>query len=149
MRKIFELLAFLLILGLARNPAGAMSVSESRAAPNEEAVLLFWADWCAPCQAELAQLPALQRAAGHVPIFIMVTRAGRMAAALPRGVPSDQIRFVDMLNEKTQRIFPGLARGLPFAAMRDHHGQICATHQGGLDETKIRTWVAMCASGKR
>jgi len=149
MRKVFELLVFTLILGLAPNPAVGMSAPERQAAPNEEAVLLFWADWCAPCQEELAQLPALKRAAGHVPIFIMVARAGRTVAALPRGVPFEQIRFVDMLNEETQRIFPGLARGLPFAVMRDHRGQICATHRGGLDEGKIRAWVAMCASGKR
>lgn len=94
--------------------------------PNSEGaeLILFGANWCAPCRAELTDLPALAAVLGERRLIL-----AWLDSAPPLGaqkVPAN-VRILD--RRAAQALFGTFAKinaGLPLAIMRDRRGVICA-----------------------
>ncbi len=120
--------------------------------PGDEARLslfLFWDESCPSCVVEMAGLPALlsqQAELKAVAVYAGPRQAARRAVAkivLPRTVapalaPADPRGFMASL---------GNPRGaLPFAALFDAQGRLCAIRSGALTSHTLRQALEQCQS---
>ena len=109
-------------------------------------VVMFWAAWCAPCRAEVAVWPELQRAAGPLPIHIVAldTSMERTRVLLKR-IPADRVHFGQTSSYSMLSAWPSLATGLPFALTLNARSQICANQNGGLTVERLAAMLHRCS----
>jgi hypothetical protein len=135
MRSLSIVVAALFLLGNASpakpepKPAGAL--------------ILFGADWCAPCLVELRDLAGLAKAAAPrriVLAWIDGEAAARRSATLPANVElADPARARFLLDTVARD-----AAGLPYAVMLDGKGGMCADWRAPLPPEDIGAMRARC-----
>ncbi len=105
-------------------------------------LLNFWATWCPPCRAEIADLVSLQKqyaAQGLVVIGVSMDEGG------PAPVASFAKKFginylVVMGDEKTSVAYGGI-EVLPTTYIIDRKGKIVAGLQGGTDRSEFQAKI--------
>lgn len=110
------------------------------------AVLLFWASWCAPCQAEVRDIAELERAAAPLRVVIIPIEPRRQWQPLLRSLRPDQMYLppeggMTML----QRLTGGRA-ALPVSIAVDADGRICAIHYVGVTAALLERWRTICGN---
>ena len=110
------------------------------------ALVLFGAHWCVPCRVEIAQLDPLNAALDEAGAPRRLVLAWIDRPALGAEAAQRHRATLAPPAEAANWSTPLLARahGLPFAAMTDAAGQICALHAGPADPATIRTMRAAC-----
>lgn len=118
--------------------------AESVSAGNREQageLLLFGADWCAPCRAELAELPALARAIAPDRLILAWTD---VEPRLPTGRPAN-VRVLDRGEARLLLAFYAeINAGLPFALARDARGRTCGFVRHRLNPADAAALIAPC-----
>jgi thiol-disulfide isomerase/thioredoxin len=125
--------------------AGSASAAETPAFPRD-AVVLFVADWCAPCRGEVARLPEIAAAAAPRRVLVASADPPARAARLLRGVPAEQ-RWAPNPDtyRQVRRDLLDLYPGLPLSLVTDVAGRRCATGRLPLDAARTRALLAACA----
>ena len=106
-------------------------------------IMLFGARWCAPCMAEYRDLPILARAAA--PDHLILAWVDRPIAPPAASAPDvgtipieDARRIADQVG--------GVGYGLPFSAMFDADGRLCAEWRNPLGPQDVEHLRARCRS---
>lgn len=141
-------LAILALVGLlggatAAEPPMIDGSGEVRPLPRP-AILLFWAAWCAPCRAEVANIAELTAAAAPMPVIVVSTDASRSSRRLLAHLTPAQVRFPATASDQPMAMLPGEAVGLPAAMAIGRGGAICAQALGAVDAAVLRGWRAAC-----
>ena len=108
-------------------------------------VLLFVAGWCAPCQAELQQLPQISAAARPFRVLVVPVDRGRRVERMLASVPvaqrwrPDGAAWARMQTD----LLSGTA-GLPYSVAIATDGRPCAATRRGLDKASAAELVARC-----
>lgn len=118
-------------------------VSSEKDAPGRT-ILMFGASWCAPCIAELRNIPTLASGARPDRIVIAWTDKGirRYTLAVPGNV---EIASGPDVQRMTRQYASG-ASGLPYSVMIDSQGRKCAEWTAGLSFEAISRLRVICAS---
>lgn len=126
--------------------AGGAAPAEPAYPPR--AVVLFVADWCAPCHAEVARLPEIAAAAGAWTVLVADGDAPARPGRLARGVKAERRWTPDPATAAAIRrdLFADIA-GLPYAVAFDAAGRRCADTRRGLDAARTRALLERCAPG--
>ena len=106
------------------------------------ALILFGANWCAPCLAELRSLPLWGAAVAPAPLLLAWTdgqppRLWRQWPANARLLPPGEA------GPLLARI-GGRTAGLPYVAMLDDKGRLCAELRGKLSAERLAGMQATC-----
>lgn len=107
-----------------------------------DALILFGADWCAPCLVEMRQIDALVAAAAPRRLFVAWLDQPRRlprTATVPR-IPPHQAA------ELFAAIPGGGGRGLPTSVMTDATGTPCALRTAPLAPQDIAMLIRRCAT---
>lgn len=127
-----------LLLGLAM----ALAAPTAAADPGEPRLILFGANWCAPCRAELSNLPVLADAARPVPL--VVAWLDRQApAAAERAVQGARLASPAEARALAKAHGRGLT-GLPYSVMVGSDGVVCADHKAQLSVEAIARMRGAC-----
>ncbi len=121
--------------------AGPAAASDDAKLP-ANALLLFGANWCAPCLEELRNLPALARAAAPSRIILAWTDGAPPRLWREWPANADVTPIADAL-QAMQR-FGGSSAGLPYAVLLDGKGKPCAELRGKLTPDRLETLKAQC-----
>ena len=138
----------LLALALAAASPSVEAKALSATIP-KPAIVLLWADWCAPCREEVRALPMLSASVAPVPVIIVAVDANARARALLTRVVPAQKRFWPGSTTALLRHWSIEATGLPFAIALDASGRACATATGGATPAKLRGLLDECAQPNR
>jgi hypothetical protein len=108
------------------------------------ALLLFGANWCAPCLGELRSLPAWGAAMAPAPVLVAWT--DRAPPRLWREWPVNaRLLGLDEARALLRRMESRTA-GLPYVALVDAGGHICADLRGALSPARLAAMKARCAA---
>lgn len=108
-------------------------------------ILLLVASWCAPCHAELANLPAITRGALPFGTLVVPFDDSPATRSMLERVPAAQ-RWQPgraMQRRLMQDVAAGTA-GLPFSLGVNGDGEICGSARQGLDGQSAKALVARC-----
>jgi thiol-disulfide isomerase/thioredoxin len=108
------------------------------------AILLFWADWCAPCRNEVRLLPELTNAAAPLPVIVVPVDASQRTQHLLQALDPAQVAYVV---SGGQGLLNALARdpaGLPVAVALSAVGEACAVKLGALSPSEAKAWASTC-----
>ena len=134
------ILAVFFIVSMATALPGAVRSQASSDTREQHRIVLFGAHWCAPCQAEFRNLPALVAAAAPDRLVLAWTDRPLPATVLPATVDTLSAREAQFLAER----FGGEGYGLPFTVMLDREGQECAIWRKPLRPDEIDALRAKC-----
>jgi len=135
------------LAGLALLAAPAMTAEGAARAMPAHALILFGANWCAPCLAELRDLPDHAAAMAPAPVLLAWTDGAPRplwptwpanAHLLPAGEGAALLARIG-----------GRTAGLPYVAMLDGEGRLCADLRGKLDAARLAALKARCAEAAR
>lgn len=126
-------------------PVSAQTVPDVMLPPS--AILLFVAEWCAPCHAELARLDEIAAAARPFRVLVVSLDDRRGEARMLRGV--DPARLwrpgAAELARVRRALFADVA-GLPYSVAVDERGRMCGDSRRGLDAARTRALLRACAA---
>ena len=107
-------------------------------------VVLFVADWCAPCHGEVERVPALVAAAQ--PWRVLVASGDRTPRPrLLERVPAANRWHPDPVTAvRVRRELLSRTAGLPYAAVLDRDGHLCAESARPLNSARLRALLAQC-----
>ena len=147
---------------------GGLSLALASAVPAQpmpplpaHALILFGAHWCAPCTAELRDLDSIlallallpqapDQTGRHQIALAWIDRplSGAMVTRVLERTRAENRPHVDLpppaLAAAWAEPLMASAHGLPFAAMTDARGKVCALHQGVLRAADIADLSAAC-----
>jgi hypothetical protein len=117
--------------------------ARGESAAGARTVVLFGANWCAPCRAELRQLPALvAMAAPDRVVLAWLDRPPAVARS------HDGIRVMTPAEARALfRDVPG-NQGVPLTAMLDASGRVCAQVPEALHAGSLARLRGACAGGQ-
>lgn len=124
----------------------ATASAPSRAVvPPPSTILLFWASWCAPCRAEVADIATLERAAAPMRVVVVPVEPRSAWRGLLRSVRADQI-YLPLEGGLTlmQRLTGGSAASLPVSIATDSERRICGVHRVAVTRAIIEHWRDRC-----
>ena len=133
-----------------RRPAPAWTLKDLQGKPVSSAefrgkvvLLNFWADWCAPCRAEIPGLVALQEKFAEQGLVVVgVSVGGTSTTALARFVREARINYpVLIADDKMQAAFGG-ARPIPMTFVIDREGGIVVRHTGLMTAAQLEALIA-------
>ena len=130
-----SILAMMMTLAVPGATASPVPVREGRT------IMTFGARWCAPCMVEYRELPELVRAAA--PDQITLAWVDRQIAAPPGAVATVRSLSTDEARRAARRI-GGEGYGLPFSAMFDETGHLCAVWRARLKAADVAVMRAQC-----
>jgi thiol-disulfide isomerase/thioredoxin len=109
------------------------------------AILLFVANWCAPCHAEIARLDEIVVAARPFRVLVVSLDDDRGAARMLRGIDPDRRWRPDRTTLARVRgtLFADVS-GLPYSVAVDADGRPCGDSRRGLDADRARALVRAC-----
>ncbi|MCC2975564.1 thioredoxin family protein [Sphingomonas sp. PL-96] len=114
-----------------------------------QTVLLFVAGWCAPCQAELQQLPQITAAARPFRVLVVPLDKGRRVERMLESVPvAQRWRPEGAAWSQVQADLLSGTAGLPFSVALAADGRPCASSRRGLDPASVAQLVVRCISGR-
>jgi thiol-disulfide isomerase/thioredoxin len=134
--------------------AAAATLLWSLPAPAEpalpsRAVLLFVAGWCAPCQAELQQLPQITEAARPFRVLVVPVDRGRRVERMLESVPTAQRwRPEGATWTRVQADLLSQTAGLPYSVVLGADGEPCGSSRRGLDSRRVAELVAHCTASR-
>lgn len=135
-----------LVVFLAASLMGLNAIAAQAQEPKDHVILLFGARWCAPCMAEYRDLPNLARAAAPDNIKLAwVDRPIAPTVELPSGVgriPVEEARHI-------ADHVAGVGYGLPFSAMFDAEGHVCAIWRHPLAAADIERLRLLCKAAAK
>lgn len=145
MRGLSNRIVFILgsIAAMVWAAAGYAEAKETPPARPANALVLFGANWCAPCLEELKDLPGLASAAAPARLVLAWTDA-----TPPRLWPSWPANATTMPRAAAVRMmaeFETDSAGLPFAVLLDAQGRSCAVWRGKVTRERIAALKARCA----
>lgn len=121
--------------------ASGTGAAERPALP-ADAVVLFGANWCAPCLDELRTLPALAQAAAPMRIVLAWTDGAPVRLWREWPANAEQLPVADAV--RTIERLGGQTAGLPYAVLVDGQGRRCADRRGGVTPERIAALKARC-----
>ena len=108
-------------------------------------LVLFVADWCAPCHGEVAWLDEIAQAAPGWRIGVADGDSPRRPGRLVRAVATERRWVPDATTTARLRreLFPDMA-GLPYSVAFDGAGRVCAESRRPLDAARVAAMLATC-----
>jgi cytochrome c biogenesis protein CcmG/thiol:disulfide interchange protein DsbE len=96
----------------------------------------FWATWCPPCRAEM---PAIDRVAGHDPrVVVLAVDVDEGPLLVQRYLQSTKLSFVPLLDEDGSVTGRYHVNGLPSSFFIGPDGTIRAINIGPMDQATVR-----------
>jgi hypothetical protein len=145
MRTLSNWNKFILMGAFALGGATSGFSQTREALPPANALIVFGANWCAPCLQELRELPAL--AAAVVPAQIIIAwRDGAPRKVWPSWPANAEVRGP----AEADRWAGGadLSAGLPYAVLLDGQGKHCVVWNGRVTPERIARLKARCPSDR-
>lgn len=108
-------------------------------------ILLFVAEWCAPCHAEVARLDEIAAAARPFRVLVVSLDEDRAAARMLREVDPDR-RWRPgraALAGARERLLANVP-GLPYSVAVDADGRVCGDSRRGMDAGRTRALMRAC-----
>ena len=125
----------------------AGSAAEAPTSFPANAVLLFVADWCAPCHGEVARLDEIAGAARPRRVLVIGMDAGASRGRLAASVPDPHRWRPDPEALRRLRAAVSAASaGLPYSVATDARGRACADSWLSLTAARTRALVAACGA---
>lgn len=144
-RDLLILLGCLLLVSAAPPAVPLRDATGRPAGVSGAVILLFWAKWCAPCRAEVANYDALAQQAAPIPLIVIATDSSAQSRKLLSAVPADRLRFPANDAVDVMILLGDRARGLPAALAFNAKGELCGAHQGGVGVEQIQAWRKACS----
>jgi thiol-disulfide isomerase/thioredoxin len=110
-------------------------------------IILIGADWCAPCVAELRELPALAKAAA--PNRLVLAWTDRSARLPPEAA---QLGVTQVSLAKARELMARYGHGnsgLPLVVMLSNDGTACGTLRERLSKDGIALLLASCSTDRQ
>lgn len=146
-RRIRLALAIFALAAGQSLPAASPALTDGSGAASDlpnPVIILFWADWCAPCHEETANLVALERTAAPLPVIVVPLDADRRTRRALRHLAPERLRFVATgAIAFMQRLTDG-AVGLPASLALDRDGRRCALKYGAVTPEDMAAWREKC-----
>jgi len=110
--------------------------------PPPNALILFGANWCAPCLAELRDLPAWGTA--MAPALVLIAWTEGQPPMLWRQWPGNARLLAPGEAAPLLGQIGGKTAGLPYVALLDAEGKLCAELRGKLNPARLEAMKARC-----
>jgi len=133
------------VAALAVLLAASSAPAAEEAPPPAHALILFGANWCAPCLAELRSLPDYGAMIAPAPLLVAWTD-GQPPRLWPAWPGNAQMVPLGQAPALLARI-GGKTAGLPYVAMLDEKGRLCADLRGKLDRERLAAMLRTCRGG--
>lgn len=104
-------------------------------------LLVFGANWCAPCRAELAELPDLAQAVAPDRLVLAWTDA---VPSLPTSLPGNVTVVTPGEARSKLASYAAINAGLPFSVARDANGRICGSLRRRMSPGDAASLMARC-----
>lgn len=108
------------------------------------AIILFYANWCAPCRAEIKSIDDLARAASPVPIIVVPWDAESRTRQALRDVQPSQIRYATGGGYRLLAKMAGPSGGLPVVIALNAKSEPCIVRREGLVASAIKGLLGAC-----
>lgn len=108
------------------------------------AIILFYANWCAPCRVEIRSIDALARVADPVPIIIVPWDGEPRTRQALRGVQPSRIRYATGGAYRLMTKMAGPSGSLPVVVALDTKGELCNVQRVGLEASAIKAFLTPC-----
>lgn len=108
------------------------------------AIILFYANWCAPCRVEIRSIDDLARAASPVPVIVVPWDAEARTRQALRNVAPAYLRYATGGAYRLMVKLAGPSGGLPVAVALDTEGKPCNIRRQALEASTVKAFLNRC-----
>lgn len=109
------------------------------------ALVMFVAEWCAPCIDEMRRVNELERAAAPRRLVVVSLDQQPQLLVIRRQLERQDDRISAAAGWKLLgALADGDAAGLPVSVMVNEHGRICATHAAAVTAADVAAMLTSC-----
>ena len=110
-------------------------------------LVAFWRSDCLPCLKEMKLLPDMAKANPNLPIALISLQDAEHTAAHLSPMPDNvHVLLAEGDGKQVLTAFgDDKALALPFSAMLDKNGSVCARHYGILGVETLKVWQKACS----